>query len=99
MQELYRKALAIKPDARVHIDHKTIGLLHECGGKMYMAERQWTEASVAFRAAFTNYCKDNNQRYIKCLKYVSFHLLISLYAFSLYFYTFILVFCLSLQKV
>ncbi|XP_013625157.1 PREDICTED: COP9 signalosome complex subunit 2-like [Brassica oleracea var. oleracea] len=69
MQELYRKALAIKPDARVHIDHKTIGLLHECGGKMYMAERQWTEASVAFRAAFTNYCKDNNQRYIKCLKF------------------------------
>lgn len=47
----------IKPDAYEHIDHKVIGLLHERGGKMYMAECQWTEAYVAFCAAFTNYCK------------------------------------------
>ncbi|KAG2315846.1 hypothetical protein Bca4012_066691 [Brassica carinata] len=36
----------IKPDAYEHIDHKVIGLLHERGGKMYMAECQWTEAYV-----------------------------------------------------
>ena len=47
-----------------------MGIIHECGGKMHMAERQWAEAATDFFEAFKNYDEAGNQRRIQCLKYV-----------------------------
>lgn len=67
MQQLYQKALTIKSA----IPHPRImGIIHECGGKMHMAERQWAEAATDFFEAFKNYDEAGNQRRIQCLKYV-----------------------------
>lgn len=67
MQQLYQKALTIKSA----IPHPRImGIIHECGGKMHMAERQWNEAATDFFEAFKNYDEAGNQRRIQCLKYV-----------------------------
>ncbi|KAL5052551.1 hypothetical protein RYX36_033233 [Vicia faba] len=38
------------------------GIIHEYGGKMYLAERQWAEAATDFFEA-------GNQKHIQCLKY------------------------------
>lgn len=46
-----------------------MGIIHECGGKMHMAERQWDEAATDFFEAFKNYDEAGNQRRIQCLKY------------------------------
>ncbi|EFH42773.1 predicted protein [Arabidopsis lyrata subsp. lyrata] len=66
MQQLYQKAFSGKFDTS---DHTVIGIVRECGGKMHLAERQWEEAAIDFRAAFANYNLARNQRRIKCLKY------------------------------
>ena len=67
LQQLYQKALTIKSA----IPHPRImGIIHECGGKMHMAERQWAEAATDFFEAFKNYDEAGNQRRIQCLKYV-----------------------------
>ncbi len=47
-----------------------MGIIHECGGKMHMAERQWAEAATDFFEAFKNYDEAGNQRRIQCLKCV-----------------------------
>ncbi|KAL6009799.1 COP9/signalosome complex subunit Csn2 [Asimina triloba] len=47
-----------------------MGIIHECGGKMHMAERQWAEAATDFFEAFKNYDEAGNQRRIQCLKYL-----------------------------
>lgn len=46
-----------------------MGIIHECGGKMHMAERQWADAATDFFEAFKNYDEAGNQRRIQCLKY------------------------------
>jgi hypothetical protein len=46
-----------------------MGIIHECGGKMNMAERQWAEAATDFFEAFKNYDEAGTQRRIQCLKY------------------------------
>ncbi|XP_058198573.1 COP9 signalosome complex subunit 2-like, partial [Rhododendron vialii] len=46
------------------------GIIHECGGKMHMAEGQWAEAATNFFEAFKNYEEARNQRHIQCLKYL-----------------------------
>ncbi|OAY72989.1 COP9 signalosome complex subunit 2 [Ananas comosus] len=67
LKQLYQKALSIKSA----IPHPRImGIIHECGGKMHMAERQWDEAATDFFEAFKNYDEAGNQRRIQCLKYV-----------------------------
>ncbi|GMY39523.1 COP9 signalosome complex subunit 2 isoform B, partial [Fagus crenata] len=66
-QQLYQQALTIKSA----IPHPRImGIIHECGGKMHMAERQWAEAATDFFEAFKNYDEAGNQRRIQCLKYL-----------------------------
>lgn len=68
LQELYQRALSIKSA----IPHPRImGIIRECGGKMYMAERRWAEAATDFFEAFKNYDEAGNHRRIQCLKYVS----------------------------
>ncbi|MQL90215.1 hypothetical protein Taro_022791, partial [Colocasia esculenta] len=65
--QLYQKALSIKSA----IPHPRImGIIHECGGKMHMAEGQWTETATDFFEAFKNYDEAGNQRRIQCLKYL-----------------------------
>ncbi|CAI5463643.1 unnamed protein product [Closterium sp. NIES-64] len=67
LKELYHKALAIKSA----IPHPRImGIIHECGGKMHMAERSWTDAATDFFEAFKNYDEAGAQRRIQCLKYL-----------------------------
>ncbi|GJW95856.1 COP9 signalosome complex subunit 2 [Tanacetum coccineum] len=67
LKQLYQKALTIKSA----IPHPRImGIIHECGGKMHMAERQWAEAATDFFEAFKNYDEAGNQRKIQCLKYL-----------------------------
>lgn len=48
-----------------------MGIIHECGGKMHMAERQWAEAATDFFEAFKNYDEAGNPRRIQCLKCAS----------------------------
>lgn len=52
-----------------------MGIIHECGGKMHMAERQWAEAATDFFEAFKNYDEAGNQRRIQCLKYTFLNLI------------------------
>eukprot|EP00897_Mesotaenium_endlicherianum_P009745 jgi/Mesen1/879/ME000115S00004 len=62
-----KKALTIKSA----IPHPRImGTIHECGGKMHMAERQWKEAHSDFFEAFKNFDEAGTQRRIQCLKYL-----------------------------
>uniref|UniRef100_A0A2N9G435 COP9 signalosome complex subunit 2 n=1 Tax=Fagus sylvatica TaxID=28930 RepID=A0A2N9G435_FAGSY len=64
VEQLYQQALTIKSA----IPHPRImGIIHECGGKMHMAERQWAEAATDFFEAFKNYDEAGNQRRIQCL--------------------------------
>jgi COP9 signalosome complex subunit 2 len=64
-QQLYLKALNIKSA----IPHPRImGIIHECGGKMNMAERQWAVAATDFFDAFKNYDEAGTHRRIQCLK-------------------------------
>eukprot|EP00252_Welwitschia_mirabilis_P014702 TRINITY_DN3245_c0_g1_i2.p1 TRINITY_DN3245_c0_g1~~TRINITY_DN3245_c0_g1_i2.p1 ORF type:complete len:442 (+),score=83.74 TRINITY_DN3245_c0_g1_i2:232-1557(+) len=67
LKQLYQKALSIKSA----IPHPRImGIIHECGGKMHMAERHWAEAATDFFEAFKNYDEAGNHRRIQCLKYL-----------------------------
>ncbi|KAK9170601.1 hypothetical protein Syun_002741 [Stephania yunnanensis] len=67
LKQLYQKALSIKSA----IPHPRImGIIHECGGKMHMAERTWADAATDFFEAFKNYDEAGNQRRIQCLKYL-----------------------------
>lgn len=67
LKQLYQKALSIKSA----IPHPRImGIIHECGGKMHMAERQWADAATDFFEAFKNYDEAGNHRRIQCLKYL-----------------------------
>ncbi|KAG5517210.1 hypothetical protein RHGRI_037839 [Rhododendron griersonianum] len=67
LKELYKKALSIKSA----IPHPNMrGIIHECGGKMHMAEGHWAEAATDFFEAFKNYDDARNQRHIQCLKYL-----------------------------
>jgi COP9 signalosome complex subunit 2 len=67
LKQLYQRALTIKSA----IPHPRImGIIRECGGKMHMAERGWTQAHTDFFEAFKNYDEAGNQRRIQCLKYL-----------------------------
>eukprot|EP00250_Pteridium_aquilinum_P033893 c6596_g1_i1 orf=193-1512(-) len=67
LKQLYKQALTIKSA----IPHPRImGIIHECGGKMNMAERQWAEAATDFFDAFKNYDEAGTHRRIQCLKYL-----------------------------
>mmetsp|Transcript_5110 Transcript_5110/g.9638 ORF Transcript_5110/g.9638 Transcript_5110/m.9638 type:complete len:437 (-) Transcript_5110:163-1473(-) len=67
LKQLYQRALSIKSA----IPHPRImGIIRECGGKMHMAERMWTNAHTDFFEAFKNYDEAGNQRRIQCLKYL-----------------------------
>eukprot|EP00192_Tetraselmis_astigmatica_P011807 CAMPEP_0117662668 /NCGR_PEP_ID=MMETSP0804-20121206/8172_1 /TAXON_ID=1074897 /ORGANISM="Tetraselmis astigmatica, Strain CCMP880" /LENGTH=420 /DNA_ID=CAMNT_0005469575 /DNA_START=76 /DNA_END=1335 /DNA_ORIENTATION=- len=67
LKQLYHKALTIKSA----IPHPRImGIIRECGGKMHMSERKWSEAATDFFEAFKSYDEAGSSRRIQCLKYL-----------------------------
>lgn len=67
LKELYTQALAIKSA----IPHPRImAIIRECGGKMHMHERLWSNAATDFFEAFKNYDEAGAVRRIQCLKYL-----------------------------
>jgi len=67
LKELYEQALTIKSA----IPHPRImGIIRECGGKMHMHERSWSEAATDFFEAFKSYDEAGQSRRIQCLKYL-----------------------------
>jgi len=47
-----------------------MGVIKECGGKMWMGERQWDRASEDFFESFRNYDEAGSQQRIQVLKYL-----------------------------
>jgi len=67
LKELYEKALQIKGLCNPRIS----GIIHECGGKMHMRERNWETANTDFFEAFKNYDDAGaRQNSCQCLKYL-----------------------------
>eukprot|EP00611_Tribonema_gayanum_P020471 TRINITY_DN3740_c0_g1_i1.p1 TRINITY_DN3740_c0_g1~~TRINITY_DN3740_c0_g1_i1.p1 ORF type:complete len:436 (-),score=200.11 TRINITY_DN3740_c0_g1_i1:653-1960(-) len=67
MREVYPKVMQL--NAAVE-DPRTMGLIREEGGKMYMATGQWSMAYNEFYEGFRNYQEAGNKRAKDCLKYV-----------------------------
>ena len=67
LKETYQQARKIK-NARAH--PKIMGIIRECGGKMYMQESLWNEAHTDFFEAFKSYDDAGSPRRIQCLKYL-----------------------------
>jgi len=58
-------------DIRSAIPHPRImGVIKECGGKMWMGERQWNRASEDFFESFRNYDEAGSPQRIQVLKYL-----------------------------
>ncbi|KZV69731.1 PCI-domain-containing protein [Peniophora sp. CONT] len=58
-------------NVRSAIPHPRImGIIKECGGKMWMGERQWNRANEDFFESFRNYDEAGSQQRIQVLKYL-----------------------------
>ena len=68
LKKLYQKALSVSQSAIPH--PRIMGIIRECGGKMHMGERVWSEAGTDFFEAFKNYDEAGVSRRIQCLKYL-----------------------------
>ena len=49
---------------------RTMGVIREFGGKMYMEEKDWEAAQVNFFQAFRNYDEAGSSQRIQVLKYL-----------------------------
>lgn len=66
LKSLYERALHIE----TAIPHpRVMGIIRECGGKMYMAEKDWHNAQQDFFEAFKSYDEAGSPKRIQCLKY------------------------------
>lgn len=67
LKDLYQRALKIKGLCNPRV----AGVIHECGGKMHMREKNWENANTDFFEAFKNY-DDAGARSLacQCLKYL-----------------------------
>jgi len=67
LKEIYTRALQINGVC----NPKSMGVIYECGGKMYLRECRWNEANTAFIEAFRNFdeCGARNEC-VSCLKYL-----------------------------
>ncbi|KAJ0396509.1 hypothetical protein ATCC90586_006595 [Pythium insidiosum] len=64
---IYERALRTKSG----VTHPRImGVIHECGGKMYLMQREWEKARVDFFESFKNYDEAGEPRRLQCLKYL-----------------------------
>ncbi|KAI5998020.1 hypothetical protein EDD15DRAFT_2243085 [Pisolithus albus] len=67
LKEIYNAANSV----RSAIPHPRImGVIKECGGKMWMGERRWNRASEDFFESFRNYDEAGSQQRIQVLKYL-----------------------------
>ncbi|PPR06129.1 hypothetical protein CVT26_005351 [Gymnopilus dilepis] len=67
LKEIYNASNAV----RSAIPHPRImGVIKECGGKMWMGERQWSRASEDFFESFRNYDEAGSPQRIQVLKYL-----------------------------
>jgi len=67
LKEIYNASTSI----RSAIPHPRImGIIKECGGKMWMGERQWNRASEDFFESFRNYDEAGLPQRIQVLKYL-----------------------------
>lgn len=67
LQEIYNATNSV----RSAIPHPRImGVIKECGGKMWMGERQWNRASEDFFESFRNYDEAGSPQRIQVLKYL-----------------------------
>ncbi|KAJ6520265.1 PCI domain-containing protein [Mycena sanguinolenta] len=67
LKEIYNATNAV----RSAIPHPRImGVIKECGGKMWMGERQWNRASEDFFESFRNYDEAGSPQRIQVLKYL-----------------------------
>ncbi|KAJ3487123.1 hypothetical protein NLI96_g3755 [Meripilus lineatus] len=67
LKEIYNAANSV----RSAIPHPRItGVIKECGGKMWMGERQWARASEDFFESFRNYDEAGSPQRIQVLKYL-----------------------------
>ena len=47
-----------------------VGIIRECGGKMFMSQKEWESAQTDFFEAFKNYDEAGSPQRINCLKYL-----------------------------
>ncbi|GAA6050027.1 hypothetical protein JCM3770_001922 [Rhodotorula araucariae] len=67
LREIYEKSLRV----RSAIPHPRIqGVIRECGGKMYMSEKDWSKAQIDFFEAFKAYDEAGSPQRIQVLKYL-----------------------------
>ena len=67
LAQLYNKALSIQSA----IPHpKVVGIIRECGGKMYMMQKDWEKARTDFFEGFKNFDEAGEHRRLTCLKYL-----------------------------
>ncbi|SCZ97918.1 BZ3500_MvSof-1268-A1-R1_Chr7-3g09638 [Microbotryum saponariae] len=67
LREIYEKSLRV----RSAIPHPRIqGVIRECGGKMYMSERNWSQAQIDFFESFKSYDEAGSPQRIQVLKYL-----------------------------
>ncbi|KAK5679465.1 hypothetical protein LTS10_008283 [Elasticomyces elasticus] len=67
LKGLYEKALSV----RSAVPHpKIMGVIRECGGKMYMSEEDWKKAQSDFFESFRNYDEAGSLQRIQVLKYL-----------------------------
>ncbi|KAJ1929304.1 hypothetical protein IWQ60_001274 [Tieghemiomyces parasiticus] len=67
LKDAYRRCVQV----RSAIPHPRImGTIYECGGKMYMDERNWARAQTDFFESFKNYDEAGSPQRIQVLKYL-----------------------------
>jgi COP9 signalosome complex subunit 2 len=67
LEMVYNQCLGVKSG----IPHPRImGIIRECGGKMYMAQKEWSLAQTDFFEAFKNYDEAGSYQRIATLKYL-----------------------------
>eukprot|EP01094_Clydonella_sp_ATCC50884_P003193 TRINITY_DN12454_c0_g1_i1.p1 TRINITY_DN12454_c0_g1~~TRINITY_DN12454_c0_g1_i1.p1 ORF type:complete len:470 (+),score=135.38 TRINITY_DN12454_c0_g1_i1:108-1517(+) len=67
LKELYEKSITVK-SAVAH--PRIMGIIRECGGKMFLVEENWERAQAEFFKAFEHYDETANPRRCQCLKYM-----------------------------
>jgi COP9 signalosome complex subunit 2 len=79
LKRLFHKSLAIGSA----VSHpKIVGIIHECGGKMYMSEENWTSAHASFFESFRHYDEAGSLQRIQVLKYLLLSTMLSKSQFS-----------------
>ena len=69
LEALYKKCSSLSSGAVV-LNPRVIGVIKECGGKMYMREKKWAQAYEDLFEAFKSYDEAGLPRRIQCLKYL-----------------------------